>query len=92
MKVGIVGLGLIGASFAKAYKEAGHEVLVRDIDPSAVIMGKLSGFVDGELSEEELKTCDLVIVCLYPEAAAKYIEDNGSNFNKEGLVIDACGN
>ncbi|MCR5804563.1 MAG: prephenate dehydrogenase [Clostridia bacterium] len=92
MKVGIVGLGLIGASFAKAYKEAGHEVLVRDIDPSAVIMGKLSGFVDGELTRDDLKDRDLVIVCLYPEAAAEYIEENGEFFNKEGLVIDACGN
>ena len=92
MKVGIVGLGLIGASFAKAYKEAGHEVLVRDIDPSAVIMGKLSGFVDGELTSEDLKDVDLVIVCLYPEASAEYIEENGKFFNKNGLVIDACGN
>ena len=92
MKVGIVGLGLIGASFAKAYKEAGHEVLVYDIDPSAVIMGKLAGFVDGEMKKEDLKDRDLVIVCLYPEAAAKYIEDNGSSFNKNGLVMDACGN
>ena len=92
MKVGIVGLGLIGASFAKAYKEAGHVVLVKDIDKSAVIMGKLAGFVDGELDEEALKTTDLVIICLYPEAAVNYIIENGANFNKEGLVMDACGN
>ena len=92
MKVGIVGLGLIGASFAKAYKEAGHEVLVKDIDKSAVIMGKLAGFVDGELDEEALKTTDLVIICLYPEAAVNYIVENGANFNKNGLVMDACGN
>ena len=92
MKVGIVGLGLIGASFAKAYKEGGHEVLVKDIDNSAVIMGKLAGFVDGELDEEALKTVDLVIICLYPEAAVNYIVETGANFNKKGLVMDACGN
>lgn len=92
MKVGIVGLGLIGASFAKAYKEGGHEVLVKDIDKSAVIMGKLAGFVDGELDEEALKAVDLVIICLYPEAAVNYIVENGANFNKKGLVMDACGN
>ncbi len=32
MRVGIVGLGLIGGSFAKAYHAAGWEVLAADID------------------------------------------------------------
>ena len=34
MTVGIVGLGLIGGSFAKAYHEAGHRVLAFDTDQS----------------------------------------------------------
>ena len=55
-------------------------------------MGKLAGFVDGELDKEALKTADLVIICLYPEAAVNYIEENAPYFNKEGLVMDACGN
>ena len=92
MKIGIVGLGLIGASFAKAYKEAGHNVLAYDIDESAILMGKLQGFVDGNLTREDLKDCDLVIICLYPEATVKYIEENASAFNKNGIVMDACGN
>ncbi|MBO7453352.1 MAG: prephenate dehydrogenase [Clostridiales bacterium] len=92
MKVGIVGLGLIGASFAKAYKESSHEVYVFDIDSSAVIMGKLAGFVDGELNKDNLKDMDLVVICLYPEAAVKYLKDNGKYFRKDGLVVDACGN
>lgn len=92
MQAGIVGLGLIGASFAKAYKEAGHKVLAFDIDESALIMGKLAGFVDDKLGKEDLKDCDIVIICLYPEATVKYIEDNADDFNKNGIVMDACGN
>ena len=34
MTVGIVGLGLIGGFFAKAYHEAGHRVLAFDTDQS----------------------------------------------------------
>ena len=30
MLIGIVGLGLIGGSFAKAYKKAGHKVMAKD--------------------------------------------------------------
>ena len=37
MTVGIVGLGLIGGSFAKAYHEAGHRVLAFDTDQSVFV-------------------------------------------------------
>ena len=36
MTVGIVGLGLIGGSFAKAYAEAGETVLAFDADQSVL--------------------------------------------------------
>ena len=52
MTVGIVGLGLIGASFAKAYKEAGWTVLIHDIDNSAILMGKIACFVDDTLTSD----------------------------------------
>ena len=47
MTVGIVGLGLIGGSFAKAYHEAGHRVLAFDTDQSVFDFAVLSGAVDG---------------------------------------------
>ena len=51
MTVGIVGLGLIGGSFAKAYFEAGETVLAYDADKSVLDFAKLSGTVSGELTE-----------------------------------------
>lgn len=89
--VGVVGLGLIGASFAKAYKEAGYRVLTHDIDESAIIMSKLLGFVDDTLNDDNLKECDLLIISLYPKVAIEYMKEHGAFFNKEGLVIDTCG-
>ena len=49
-RVGIVGLGLIGGSFAKAYHEAGWEVLARNRSNSVLDFARLSGDVDGELT------------------------------------------
>ncbi len=96
MTIGIVGLGLIGASFAKAYKEAGWKVLVHDTDSSAVLMGKISGFVDDELLEEGkegscLKDCDLVLICVYPQGTIDYVKKNARLFKKGGLVMDSGG-
>ena len=50
MRVGIVGLGLIGGSFAKAYHAAGWEVLAADIDRQMLDFAKLQGAVNGELT------------------------------------------
>jgi len=96
--VGIVGLGLIGASFARGYKEADKKddynitVLGTDIDPSVVLMGKISGAIDDELTDERLKDCDIVVISVYPRACVDYLEKNKDNFRKGGLVVDTCGN
>ena len=39
----IVGLGLIGGSFAKAYQREGHTVLASDIDQATLSFARLSG-------------------------------------------------
>lgn len=97
--VGIVGLGLIGASFAKGYTEAKAKkdeyaitVLGFNRTHSVVERSLQDGIIDGELTSDKLKDCDIVIICNYPEACIKYMEDNKENFKKGGLVIDACGN
>ncbi len=89
--VGVVGLGLIGASFARAYKEAGCKVLGFDQDSSVTLMGKLGGFVDDELKPEKLASCDLVLICIYPQGTIDYVKKNAGMFKKGGLVMDTGG-
>ncbi len=91
MQVGIVGLGLIGGSAARAYKEAGYTVLAFDKDTVMLDYAILCGAVDGKLSEAELKKCDLVLICLYPQAAIAYLKQNAPHFPKGKFVIDFCG-
>lgn len=91
--VGVVGLGLIGASFCKAYKANEPEAVVYGWNrtTSTVQMAKMQGVIDDELTDDNLGSCDLVILSLYPEASAKWIEDHKKSFNKNGIVTDACG-
>jgi len=92
MTIGIVGLGLIGGSIAKAIKEnTEHTVLGFDIAPTVVCKAKLIGAIDGELTGEKLKECDLVVIALYLEATVSYIIDNAGLFKKGCMVIDCCG-
>lgn len=91
MTVGIVGLGLIGGSFAKAFHEAGHSVLAFNRNRSVLDFAVMSGAVDGELDENSISGCELVLVCIYPEAAIEYLEKMGPHIGKKPVVIDCCG-
>ncbi len=91
MTVGIVGLGLIGGSFAKAYSESGHRVLAKDTDGSVLKFAVLSGAADGPLSDENISGCDLVLICTYPDAAIEFMKESGKKIGKRPVVIDCCG-
>ena len=92
MNIGIAGLGLIGGSFAKAYKKhGGIKVYGFDINKSTVDIAKLYGAVDEELNECTIKECDCVLIALYPEATEEYIKTMAPHINASTLVIDCCG-
>ena len=91
MTVGIVGLGLIGGSFAKAYHEAGVTVLASNRTEETLKFAMLSGAVDGELTEENIGYCDLVIIAVFPEAAEAFLKRMAPHIGKKPIVIDACG-
>lgn len=91
MIVGVVGLGLIGGSFAKAYAKDGHTVFAYDIDNSILKFSILSGTVTGELTEDKLSACDLILVCTYPQAAIEYLKKVGPSIGEKPVVIDCCG-
>ena len=91
MTLGVVGLGLIGGSFAKAYHAAGEKVLAKEIDKSVLGFAELSDDVDGELTIENIKDCDLVLICVYPQAVVDFLEEYGPYIGKKPIVIDCCG-
>ena len=91
MTVGILGLGLIGGSLARAYKLAGHTVYVKNRDESMLSFAMLSGAVDGKLNEDTIPQCDLILLAIYPAGSADWLEANAPLISKKSLVIDCCG-
>lgn len=91
MNVGILGLGLIGGSMARAYAKAGHRVYACDKDASMLSFAQLSGAVHGVLDEDTLGFCDLLLLAIYPEGCAAYLEKNAHLICKDALVMDLCG-
>lgn len=92
MTIGIVGLGLIGGSLAKAFKfNTNYTVLACDIDEVSYKRAVLVNAVDGKLSDENIDQCDFLFVALYPKAAVEYMEKNAHLIKHGAVVIDCCG-
>ena len=91
MIVGIVGLGLIGGSAAKAFKAAGHTIYAYDINESVTGFACLESIVEEELSTTNLYSCDLLLLTATPNASANYLEKNAAGISPNALVVDFCG-
>ena len=91
MNVGILGLGLIGGSLARAYSKAGHSVYACEQDENMLAFAQLSGAVAGVLNEDTIPFCDLVLLAIFAEGSAQWLEKNALFIAKESLVIDCCG-
>lgn len=91
MTVGILGLGLIGGSLARAYTLEGHRVLCAEKDASMLSFGMLAGAVDAPLTSNNINECDLILLAIYPEGSATWLEQNAPHIPKGTLVMDCCG-
>lgn len=91
MNVGVVGLGLIGGSVAKAYKAENHTLYCFDTDFIMLDYSTLDGVTDYTLTKDNLSECDLLFLCVYPQAAVDYLRENASYIRKDAMVIDCCG-
>ncbi len=91
--IGIIGLGLIGGSMARAYREAGHQVYIRDLSPEvcaqAIACGAADGLLDDHLGASGRLDC--LYLALYPAAAREILKEIAPRLGRETLVIDTCG-
>ena len=91
MTVGILGLGLIGGSLARAYAKCGHTVYACEQDTSMLEFAQLAGVVHGKLDETCIADCDLILLAVYAQASADWLEFHASHINTQTVVIDCCG-
>ena len=97
MNILIVGLGVIGGSYAMALKEAGYNE-VYGIDSNLDTLRKAEdlniikkGFLAGECNKEAISKADLIILSIYPRLIKAFIEENKSYFKEGTIVTDATG-
>ena len=91
MNVGILGLGLIGGSLARAYSKAGHIVHAAEQDESILSFAQLAGAVNDELNENTVASCDLILLAIYPDGSATWLGENAKFIDSKALVMDLCG-
>lgn len=94
MKIVIVGLGVIGGSFAMALRESGYnEVYGIDIDEKTIKKAiEMNLIKDGSTNGEHLlKNADLVIISIYPKLIKKFIKENNHNFKDGSIITDTTG-
>ena len=91
MNVGILGLGLIGGSLARAYALEGHTVYAIQRNETMLSFAMLAGAVHGKLNEKTIPKCDLILLAIYPDGSASWLERNAHLISKDALVLDCCG-
>ncbi len=91
MKVGVLGLGLIGGSLARAYARAGHTVFACERDDSILGFAQLSGVVSAELNAQTASQCDFILLAIYPGGSIRWLEENAKHISPAALVMDCCG-
>lgn len=91
MTVGVLGLGLIGGSLARAYALEGHTVYAADTDNEMLSFAMLTGAVSGALDEKTIPACELILLAIYPAGCADWLEANSRYIDPKALVLDCCG-
>lgn len=90
----IVGLGLMGGSYAKALKRLGYRVTAIDVDPEAIAWALENGLIDegyAKPTAEAVGRADALIFALYPGVFRKWIGENQRYFKPGALLTDVTG-
>ena len=89
-RVGVVTLGLIGGSFARAMNEGGREVYAWNRTRSTLELAMID-VVDGELDDDAIGTCELLILAGYPQMSVEWLTKKADLIAPGAIVIDTVG-
>lgn len=90
----IVGLGLLGGSYAKVLKRFGFHISAITLEQSSIDYALKENIIDEgstELDERMIGEADLVIFALYPHVFVEWIEQNQGLFKSGALITDVTG-
>ena len=90
MILGVVGMGLIGGSLCRAFKQyTPHTVLGWTRNQKTIAFAMSVEAIDGPL--DDLSRPDVVFVALPPEATIDYLKAHAADFKPGAIVADICG-
>ena len=94
MNILIVGLGLLGGSYAMALKRQGFKVSAITRSQSTIDYALEHGLIDEGTTETDSKLigkADLAVFALYPHVFTKWLKDNGGYFKPGAVITDVTG-
>ena len=90
----IVGLGLIGGSYAKGFRKKGYKVSAIDVNEQSIRFAIENGIIDkgsSKIDENLISSADLVIFALYPHVFLDWIKTNQHLFKQGAVITDVTG-
>lgn len=94
MKIVIVGLGLMGGSYARALTKCGYQVKAIDINQKSIDYALQNKIIcEGKTShyDDFLQEVDLLIMCVYPSMMLTWLASHQDKIAKHAIVTDICG-
>lgn len=96
--MGVVGLGLIGGSFARGFAACGARVLAYDTNDDILAAARIDTVAD-VLCDDNLAECDLIVLAAYPAACVDWIKEHAAALAsvtdieaiKGPIVVDTSG-
>ena len=90
-RIGIVGLGLMGASFGRLLTKEGFEVYGADLSPAVMEKALLAKAYSAPLTKETAPLLDLLVFAIYPRDFKKAAEEYLPYMTEGATVTDFCG-
>ncbi len=90
--IAVIGLGLIGGSFARAFKKyTDHTVIGFNRTKSTAETALAQGVIDAIGTEENLAQADIVLLSMYPKVSCDFVEEHIDSFKEGCIITDDCG-
>ena len=93
-KILIVGLGLLGGSYAKALTDKGYEVYAITKEQRSIDYALAHGMIKAgttEIDKEMIAAADITVFALYPHVFVEWIKENGKYFKNGAVITDVTG-
>ena len=93
-KILIVGLGLLGGSYARALKKQGFSVSAITLDQKSIDFALENGIIDKgstQVDRQMLQEADVIVFALYPHVFVDWIRQNGHLLKEGTILTDVTG-